>query len=71
MFVLGVEHSAIGPGFPARAEGHPERLAGSGLRLPGSRRTEPPALPPGHLALRADVLVALRRRAGPTPTASS
>jgi (2R)-3-sulfolactate dehydrogenase (NADP+) len=71
MFVLGVDHSAIGPEFPERADEHLERLAGSGVRLPGSRRTEPAALPTGYLALRADVLIALRRRAGPTPTVSS
>jgi (2R)-3-sulfolactate dehydrogenase (NADP+) len=71
MFVLGIDHSAIGPGFPARAEEHLERLAGSGVRLPGSRPTEPPAVPAGYLALGADVLVALRRHADPTTTASS
>lgn len=71
MFAVGIDHSAIGPEFPARAEEHLERLAGSGVRLPGSRRTEPSALPTGYLALRADVLIALRRRAGLTPTASS
>jgi (2R)-3-sulfolactate dehydrogenase (NADP+) len=70
MFVLGVDHSAIGPGFPARAEEHLQRLAGCGVRLPGSRRTEPSAVPTGYLALRADVLVALRGRAGPTTTNS-
>jgi Malate/L-lactate dehydrogenase/NAD(P)-binding Rossmann-like domain len=35
MFVLAVDHSAVGRGFPARAEEHLERLAGSGVRLPG------------------------------------
>jgi (2R)-3-sulfolactate dehydrogenase (NADP+) len=64
MFVLAVDHSAIGPGFPARVETHLERLAGAGVRLPRSRPTEPPALPTGSLALRGDVLAALRRRAG-------
>jgi hypothetical protein len=53
------------------AEEHIERLAGSGVRLPGSRRTEPPTVPAGRLALRADVLAALRRRAGSATTAGS
>ena len=70
MFVLAVDHSAVGPGFPARVEEHLERLAGSGVRLPGSSRTEPPAVPTGHLVLRADVLVALRRRTGSATSAS-
>ena len=69
MFVLAVDHSAIGPGFPARVEAHLERLAGAGVRLPRSRRTEPPAIPTGSLALRGNVLAALRRRAGHATTA--
>lgn len=69
-FVLAVDHSAIRPGFPARVETHLERLAGAGVRLTGTRPTEPPALPTGFLALRGDVLAALRRRANPTTTAS-
>lgn len=36
MFVLAVGHSALGPGFPARVDERLERLAGSGVRLPGS-----------------------------------
>jgi (2R)-3-sulfolactate dehydrogenase (NADP+) len=64
LFVLGIDHSAIGREFPARAEEHLERLADSGVRLPGSRRTEPPAVPTSDLALRTDVLATLRRRAG-------
>ena len=71
MFVLAVDHSAFGPAFPARADEHLERLAGSGVRLSGSRRTESPAVPDGYLPLRADVLVALRRRAGSATTAGS
>lgn len=71
MFVLAVDHSAVGRGFPTRAEEHLERRAGSCIRLPGSRRTEPPAVPSGCLALRAAVLADLRRRAGRTTTASS
>ena len=65
-FVLAVDHSAIRPGFSARVETHLERLAGAGVRLTGTRPTELPAVPTGSLALRADVLAALRRRAGPT-----
>ena len=70
VFVLAVDHSAIGPGFPARVEAHLERLAGAGVRLPRSRPTEPPALPTGSLALSGDVLAVLRRRANPTTPAS-
>jgi len=66
MFVLGVDHGALGPDFPARAEQHLERLAGAGVRLPRSRPTEPPALPTGSLALRGDVLAA-PSAAVPTP----
>ncbi len=63
MFVLAVDHSAVGRGFPARVEDHLERLAESGVRLPGGRPTGLPAVPAGTLALRADVAAALRRRA--------
>jgi hypothetical protein len=71
MFVLAVDHSTIGLGFPrARSKSDLERLADSGVRLPGSRPAEPPAPATGHLALRVDVLVAVRRRVGPAPTAS-
>jgi (2R)-3-sulfolactate dehydrogenase (NADP+) len=59
MFVLAVDHTAVGRGFPARADGHLDRLADSGVRLPGGRGTGPSE----HLTLRADVLAALRRRA--------
>jgi len=64
MFVLAVDHSAVGRGFPARVEDHLDRLSGSGVQLPGSRQTERPAVPASSLALRADVAAALRRRAG-------
>jgi (2R)-3-sulfolactate dehydrogenase (NADP+) len=64
MFVLAVDHSAVGRGFPALAEDHLERLTESGVQLPGGRRTGRPAVPTGRLALRADVAAALRRRAG-------
>jgi (2R)-3-sulfolactate dehydrogenase (NADP+) len=74
MFVLAIDHRAVdhdvaGRGFPARAESHLERLAGSGVHLPGDRRTGPRAAPDEMLALRADVVAALRRRAGHTTTA--
>jgi (2R)-3-sulfolactate dehydrogenase (NADP+) len=69
MFVLAVDPGVIGTDFPVRAEEHLERLAGAGVRLPGGRPPEPPTLPPDHLALGADVLLALRRRADPLPTA--
>jgi hypothetical protein len=69
MFTLAGDHSTIGAGFP-RASKSLERLADSGVRLPGSRLAEPPALATGHLALPADVLVVLRRSAGPATTAS-
>ena len=58
MFVLAIDHGAIGRGFPARADEHLDRLSGSGLRLP---RTRPSAVP-DTLALQADVVGALRRR---------
>ena len=69
MFVLAidyraVEHSTGGGGFPARVEGHLERLTGSGVRLPGDRRTRLPSVPADSVALRAGVAAALRRRAG-------
>ncbi len=70
VFVLAVDHSTIGLGFPRAIEAHLECLADSGVRLPGSRLAEQPALATGHLALRVDVLVAVRRRAGPATTAS-
>jgi len=41
---------------------HLERLHDVGARLPGTRRTEPPAVPTGAVAVRADVVAALRRR---------
>jgi (2R)-3-sulfolactate dehydrogenase (NADP+) len=63
MFVLAVDHGAVGRGFPARAEDHIERLADSGVALPGGRRSGLPAVPTGCLALRADVVATLRRRA--------
>jgi (2R)-3-sulfolactate dehydrogenase (NADP+) len=64
MFVLAVDHSAVGLGFPARAAEHLGRLADSGVQLPGDRRTGPSTVPADHLVLRADVVAALRRRAG-------
>ena len=64
MFVLAVDHGAVGLGFPARAAEHLGRLADSGVQLPGDRRTGPSTVPADHLALRADVVAALRRRAG-------
>jgi (2R)-3-sulfolactate dehydrogenase (NADP+) len=64
MFVLAVDHSAVGLGFPARAAEHLGRLADSGVQLPGDRRTGPSAAAADHLVLRADVVAALRRRAG-------
>lgn len=70
MFVLAVHHSTIGLGFPRAIEEHLERLADSGVRLPGSRLAEQPALATGRPALRVDVLVAVRRRAGPATSAS-
>lgn len=70
MFVLAVDHSALGPGFPARAEEHLERLAGCGVRLAGMRQTQLVAPPTGCLTLRADVLLDLRRRAGRGTTTS-
>jgi hypothetical protein len=70
MFVLAIDHGAVGRDFPARAGEHLERLAGSGVRLPGGRRAEPPAVPTGEVALRADVLAVLRRRAGSTAGSS-
>jgi (2R)-3-sulfolactate dehydrogenase (NADP+) len=68
MFVLAVDHGVLGRGFPARAEEHLARLAESGVQLPGGRRTALPGVPTGALALRANVVLALRRRAG-HPTA--
>ena len=63
MFVLAVDHSAVGLGFPARAAEHLGRLADSGVQLPGDRRTGPSTVPADHLVLPADVVAALRRRA--------
>ena len=64
MFVLAIDHSAVGVGFPARAANHLGRLADSGvMQLPGDRRTGPSAVPADHLVLRADVVAALRHRA--------
>jgi (2R)-3-sulfolactate dehydrogenase (NADP+) len=63
MFVLAIDHSAVGVGFPARAADHLGRLADSGVQLPGDRRTGPSAVPADHLVLRADVVAALRHRA--------
>jgi (2R)-3-sulfolactate dehydrogenase (NADP+) len=59
MFVLAVDHRAVGPDFPTRAAEQLDRLARSGVRLAGDRR---PAGDP--LTLRADVVTALRRHAG-------
>jgi (2R)-3-sulfolactate dehydrogenase (NADP+) len=61
MFVLAVDHSAVGRNFPARVEQHVDRLADRGVRRPGItvQRMEPPE----RLELRADVLTALRHRA--------
>jgi (2R)-3-sulfolactate dehydrogenase (NADP+) len=64
MFVLAVDHGAVGLGFRARAAEHLGRLADSGVQLPGDRRTGPSTVPADHLVLRADVVAALRRRAG-------
>ena len=63
MFILAVDHSAVGRGFPARVEDHLERLSEAGVQLPGGRRT---AVPADRLVLRLDVVAALRRRAGIT-----
>jgi hypothetical protein len=62
MFVLAVDHGAVGLGFPARAADQLDRLAGAGVRLPGDR-TGPAAADAASLRLRADVVAALRRRA--------
>jgi (2R)-3-sulfolactate dehydrogenase (NADP+) len=62
MFVLAVDHGAFRPGFPARVADHLLRLDDAGVRLAGTRRTEPPTVPTGAVALRADVVAALRRR---------
>ena len=56
-FVLAIDHGAVGRGFPERITGHLDRLSGSGVRLP---QTQPSATP-DTLALRADVVAALRR----------
>ena len=64
MFVLAIDHGAVGRGFPARAEAHLDRLAASGVHLAGGRRTAQFAVPSDSLALRANVAAALRRRAG-------
>ena len=69
VFVLAADHSTIGLGFPRAIEEHLECLADSGVRLPGSRPAGQPALATDHVALRVDVLVTLRRRAGPATTA--
>jgi LDH2 family malate/lactate/ureidoglycolate dehydrogenase len=64
MFVLAVDHSAVGDGFPARVAQHLKRLAALGVRLPGGRRTRQPFDPAGDISLRPDILATLRRRAG-------
>ena len=65
MFVLAIDHGAVGHGFPARAEEHLDRLSRSGVRMPRTR----PSTASESVALRADVVAALRRRAGRTTTA--
>jgi (2R)-3-sulfolactate dehydrogenase (NADP+) len=58
MFVLAIDPDVLGRGSPARIAEHLDRLADSGVRLPRAR----PAEPGSRLALRADVVNALRRR---------
>jgi len=67
MFVLAVNHRVVGTAFPARAESHLERLAGSGVRLPGERPAGPDPVRTDSVVLRADVADALRRRADARP----
>ena len=63
MFVLALDHGAVGPGFPARVAEHLDRLAHSGMRLPGGRRTAQSAGPSTTVVLQADVVDTLRHRA--------
>ena len=70
MFVLAVDHSAMGGAFPVRVTDYLNRLVDSGVQLSGRRRTTAPSAPTDHIELRAEVVEALRRRAGGNNTRS-
>jgi (2R)-3-sulfolactate dehydrogenase (NADP+) len=59
MFVLAIDHEAVGQDFPERVTDQLERLAAAGMRVAGARRTGRPTV-----ALRADVVAELRRVSG-------
>jgi (2R)-3-sulfolactate dehydrogenase (NADP+) len=70
MFVLAVDHRSLGSDVPGRVEEHVDRLADLGVRRPGINPEQ--VVPADRFELRADVLDALRHRAGrgaasPTP----
>lgn len=59
MFVLAIDHSAVDAAAPERFGEQLTRLAETGVRLPGGR-----AVQLDHLELPADLVAALRSRAG-------
>jgi (2R)-3-sulfolactate dehydrogenase (NADP+) len=60
MFILAIDVSKLQHDFVARADAHVLRLREQGVRAPGTPRVQPL----DEIALRADVLDALRARAG-------
>ncbi|PJK20420.1 Ldh family oxidoreductase [Mycolicibacterium goodii] len=60
MFILAIDVSKLRHDFVERADAHIRRLGKQGVRPPGTPRVEPL----DQVFLRADVLEALRRRAG-------
>ncbi|SDC93319.1 (2R)-3-sulfolactate dehydrogenase (NADP+) [Geodermatophilus telluris] len=62
MFVLVVDHRALGEDFPGRVEQHVDRLADRGVRRPGINPGQVVAADP--IELPADVVNTLRRRGG-------
>jgi (2R)-3-sulfolactate dehydrogenase (NADP+) len=70
MFVLAVDHSAVGREFHVRVTDYLNRLLDSGVQLSGGRRTTVPSAPTDHIELRADIVEALRSRATRTSAGS-
>lgn len=66
MFVLAVDHSAVGREFPLRVTDYLNRLVESGVQLAGGRRITMSSAPSDHIEVRADIVEALGRRAAGT-----